>query len=164
MNKTQDSYMVVLHEKTLQMEIMPFEEGIEPLYKLIECDTIDHSSAIDVLNEEHIDMWVDDGGLLKSRCPVFVFLGDNDEVQGQIVGNVVFQNSNDEGESYGMTEDVAYGLMEWIDAHDTVAVELYNGTICECFVIRPHETKRHRQKIADMVQWAKDNDWQVFKM
>lgn len=163
-NNANEAYMVVLHEKTLQMEIKPFQDGIQPLYELIECDTIDHSSSIDVLNELNIDMWVDDEGLLKSRCPVFVFLDEENNVQGLIVGNVVFQKSNDEGESYGMTEDEAYGLMEWIDAHDSVAVELYNGTMCECFVIYPYETMIHRSKIADMIQWAKDNNWQVFKM
>lgn len=163
-NNKNNGYMVVLKEKSLEMEIMPFREGIQPLYEIIQCDTIDHSSAIDDLNERHIDMWVDDEGLLKSRCPVFVFLDDDDNVQGQIVGNVVFQKSNDEGESYGFTMEEAQMVMYWIHNHDVVSVELYNGVVCPCYVIRPYETEMHRKKIADMVQWAKDNNWQVFKM
>lgn len=164
MKNDEKRYMVLLNEKTLEIKMLPFEDGIKPLYNLIKCDAIDHASAIDALNEVDIDMWVDDEGLLKSRSPVFMFLDDDNNVQGQIVGNVVFQKSNAEGESYGMTEDEAYGLMEWIDSHEEVLVELYNGDINSCFVVRPHETVNHRKKMEDLRRMAIDNGWQVFNV
>lgn len=163
-----DGYIVVLHEKTLKTEIKPFQQGIEVLHNLIKCTTIDHATSVDELEDNDIDMWVDDEGLLKNRLPVFMFADEDGTPTGQIVGSVVFETSDKYGESHGMTYEKAESLIAWLERHQVVAVDIgmmYNGEpnndICRFYVIRNWETVKIRQRIEDMKQMARDNGWFV---
>lgn len=167
---THDGYMVVLHEKTLETDIKPFQQGIDVLHEEIECSTIDHATSIDDLEDSNIDMWIDDEGLLKNRLPVFIFADEEGNMTGQIVGNIVFQSSDNWGESLGMTYEKAKSLIAWLDMHQIVEADIGmmyqgepNNDVYRFYVIRNWETVKVRKRIDDMKQKAKDEGWFVIE-
>lgn len=140
-----DRYMIVIEEGTLKTYPVPFEDGIEPLYRNIKCDAFDHSSAIDWLTERNLDLWVDDEGLLKNRFPVFVFADDNGNISGYLVGNIVIQKHNEEGESLGLSPEECEEVFEWLQDHRVFeSVDSSHKAI----LIKWEESQNHRESIA----------------
>lgn len=162
-------YMVILREKTLKMDVLAFEDGIETMHKNIQCRTIDHATGVDELEHKDIDMWVDDEGLLAQKMPVIIFVDENVKPIGQLVGNILFQKSNKRtGESYGLTLEEVEWLQDWIKSHQVaeyVSGMVYDGEntgdTCYGLIVRPDETIEHRKRIADMMEMAKRNGWDV---
>lgn len=160
--------MIVLYEKTLKTEVLPFKNGIDILYQLIGCRTIDNATGIDDLMDNSIDMWVDDEGLIDGRYPVFIFTDQKGNPTGQIVGNIVFQTSDVQGESHGLTLEQVESLIDWFKLHQVAEFDtgiLYGNKptneYCRSYVIRDWETVKHRQRIADMKEIANRNGWFV---
>lgn len=142
-----ETYMIVLHEKTLQTEILPFKDGIRTLHDHIECDTIDHCGVIDYLNKRNIDMWVDDEGILKNRYPVFVFQNEHGENVGAIVGNIVFEKHDNQGVSFGLTKSECDEVLVWLYNHDCYTAVDDSHMV---YMISPEETEEHRKRLEDM--------------
>lgn len=169
-NETNNNgYMVLLHEKSLDMEVLAFKQGIKILHELIECGTIDHATGIDELEHRSIDMWVDDEGLLNERMPTIIFVDENQHPTGQLVGNILFQKTDlITGESVGMTPEETTWLQAWIMSHQVAQYQsemvyhgIPSGDTCHGIVIYPEESVEHRKRISDMMQYAKDNGWNV---
>lgn len=140
-----DRYMIVIEEGTLKRYFVPYEEGIDVLYKYIQCDAFDHSSAIDWLTERNLDLWVDDEGLLKNRFPVFVFADDNGFINGYLVGNMVIQKHNEEGESLGLSPEECEEVFEWLNKHSVRESVDHSH---KAFFIEWEESQHHRESIA----------------
>lgn len=155
------TYQIVLHEITLEAEIKPYEDGLEPLYSDIQCSTIDHTSAIDILRDSNIDIWLDDEGLLKERPPVFVFIDSYGLFTGALVGNLVFQKHDNDGNSYGLTKEEADTIVEWIEGHYKITVSDEELGEYQSYVIDPRETEKHRRDIEAMKKWALDNGFHI---
>lgn len=150
-----DEYMIVIEEGTLKRYFVPFEDGIKPLYEYIKCRSIDHSSAIDWLTERNLDLWVDDEGLLKNRYPVFVFTDEKGEQKGYLVGNMVIQKHNEEGESLGLSPEECEEVFEWLNNH---SIRESVDRTHKAIFIEYEETLSHRQSIERMIKTFEELD------
>lgn len=142
-------YIVILRSGPLQLEIEEYDHN-KKIAEYIRCDWIDHTSVLDDLTDQDIDLWCDDEGLLNQKDAVFVFMDDDKNVQGQIVGDIAFLKHDDMGDSYGLTWQECQSLKKWLMDHDFA---LFHNRSTDrdfySYIIKPFETEVHRRSIEE---------------
>lgn len=91
----------ILIEKGLEFcKVVDFEDNLEQLYKLTDCD------CIDIVERQvggiYYDVVCDDEGLLKEN-PIVTAYNDKDEPM--LVGNLLFCHNDEEGNLSGLSDE-----------------------------------------------------------
>ena len=157
-------YIAILRSGPLQIEFEEYDQFKE-IAEYINCDWIDHTSVFDDLTACDIDLWIDDEGLLNNKDAVFVFMNDQNDIVGQIVGDVAFLKHDRSGDSYGLTWDECQSLKRWLSDHDFA---LFNNPNSDrdfyAYIVRQFETEQHRKSIEETKKWFEDNGGFVIHM
>ena len=141
---------------TLKLEFEEYDND-KRIAEYIGCDWIDHTSVFDDLENENIDVWVDDEGLLNRRPPAFIFFDEEDNMTGALVGNIGFLKHDDSGYSFGLNKEECESLERWLfNLHDSDKyLHSDDGRIYQAFSVRPFETVDHRRRIQDAEEFVK---------
>ncbi|MBQ6223441.1 MAG: DUF3846 domain-containing protein [Solobacterium sp.] len=109
---------VLLDVKKRNVKVVEVDDELNEYYKMLGCDFIDIVSRS--IGGKEFDVMVDDEGLLKNGCIVSARSVDP-EINEVLVGNLMFFNSNDEGELVSLSDDDIETIMRNIDGYATLS-------------------------------------------
>lgn len=87
-------------------EVINFEDNLDDLYRLTECDCIDIPTR--QIGDKYYNFVCDDEGLLKEN-PTVTAYDTNDEPM--LVGNLLICNDNDNGELTGLNAQDIFNIL-----------------------------------------------------
>lgn len=92
-----------------EVEIIKSEEGnyLKPIYSLLDCSMIEGLYVVDDLYA-----FVDEEGLYKQNNKVSMVFYDKGQIVSQIVGKVLFVNSDNKGETISLTDAMIEKIKE----------------------------------------------------
>lgn len=96
----------------IDMSMDSFSEELKALQNQVG-GTIEHFYLHEYLTKRSIDMWIDDEGKLKNLKPSILLFHDGKMID-YISGNCVFTRFDDEGNTYGLTDDDMRDVREFL--------------------------------------------------
>lgn len=104
-----------------QIEVRPFNDGLEYLQGLVE-GFIEHYVIDDDLDSLHIDMWINEEGKFREDLdPTFALFHDG-RLYDYIMGPCVFSKYNNKGETLGLSLNEMNIVIDWINNQEIVGL------------------------------------------
>lgn len=124
-------------EHTVKVEIVPFNEELKYLQKLVG-GHIEHCIIDEDLYKDHIDMWIDEEGKYKAdRYKLTWSICDKDGmVYDAILGNCVFSKFTDEGETVGLHQQEVNRVIDYLLSRPKGCLTRNDGTVTNSVLIK----------------------------
>lgn len=89
------------------------KDSLEQMYRVIGCSYVDHFN-IPELEKNHIDVWLNDDGVLETLEPNIVLFNNDGRCCNELRGTLVFAKFTDDGETIGLKRKDVEFIKNWI--------------------------------------------------